>query len=159
MTARCYENAVCMYETHCVCTRCVPLQCACMKHIVCVHTLYSSQLQVAEVKLPLMTKASSRLLSDPKFKGLREDMAAWRKCVCVRVRVCVQVLFRLLSLPIIGRRVYFYYSHTEQLSHFLKHSSWQSSNNNVHSCTVISLLPPSFLPPGVFNLSFSPTLL
>jgi len=36
-------------------------------------------LQVAEVKLPLMTKASSRLLSDPKFKGLRDDMAAWRK--------------------------------------------------------------------------------
>jgi len=26
-----------------------------------------------------MTKASSRLLSDPKFKGLRDDMAAWRK--------------------------------------------------------------------------------
>lgn len=30
-----------------------------------------------------MSKASQRLLSDPKFKGLRDDMAAWRKCVAL----------------------------------------------------------------------------
>ncbi|KAF5835101.1 glycoside hydrolase superfamily [Dunaliella salina] len=35
--------------------------------------------KVAEVKLPLISKAAARLLSDPKFQGLRDDMTAWRK--------------------------------------------------------------------------------
>jgi hypothetical protein len=36
-------------------------------------------LQVAAVKEPLIRKAAARLLSDnPKFKGLREEMATWR---------------------------------------------------------------------------------
>lgn len=33
------------------------------------------------MKLPLIQKATARLLSEPKFQGLRDDMAAWRKWV------------------------------------------------------------------------------
>lgn len=35
--------------------------------------------KVAAVKTPLLEKAAKRLLSEPKFQGLRDSMATWRK--------------------------------------------------------------------------------
>ena len=60
--------------------------------MVSVHVPLCLCLQVAEVKLPLINKASSRLLSDPKFKGLS-----------VHVPVCFYLQVAEVKLPLMTK--------------------------------------------------------